>query len=255
MLLSMTQPHRRFLIAALAAALGAVAACSRPDSSTKTPNSSDAATPAAAATARTSDGTIGLSGPPAARDTTTDRADRGRITGAENAKIWVVMVSDFQCPFCKQWHDASFQNVLQYAQKGQIRLAFINFPLSIHPNAVPAAEAAMCAAVQNKFWPMHEALFASQSEWAALPNPSAKLESIASTAVAGLDIPAWKSCVAKHATRPLIEADHDRWRGAGVGATPAFSVNGKLVTNPDGSSPGAGADVVGAIEAALKAQR
>jgi protein-disulfide isomerase len=242
MLLSMTQICRRFLAVALAAG---AAACARPDASTKTPS---------AVASRSSNGTVGLSLPDAPRDTITDRADRGRIMGAENAKIWVIMVSDFECPFCKQWHDASFMSVMQYAQKGQIRLAFINFPLSIHPNAVPAAEAAMCAAVQNKFWPMHEALFASQSQWAPLPNPSAKLESIAAT-IAGLDMTSWKTCVARHATRPLIEADHDRWRAAGVGATPGFSVNGKLLTNPDGSSPGAAADVVGAIEAALKAQR
>ena len=45
------------------------------------------------------------------------------------------------------------------------------------------------------------------------------------------------------------------WRGVGVGSTPAFSVNGKMLTLPDGSSPGASADVVGAIEAALKTQK
>src|SRR3954468_1754704 len=209
MLLSMTQPHRRFLIAAVGAVLAAAAACSRPDSSTKRASAGDAASPPAAATAsRTSDGTIGLSGAPAARDTTTDRADRGRIIGAENAKIWVVMVSDFQCPFCKQWHDASFQNVLQYAQKGQIRLAFLNMPLSIHPNAVPAAEAAMCAAVQNKFWPMHEALFAQQAKWAPLKDPSAALEAIASST--GVKLPEWKQCVSQHLTLALIQADHDR---------------------------------------------
>ena len=120
-------------------------------------------------------------------------ADRGRITGDENAKIWVIMVSDFQCPFCKQWHDASFEPVLRdYAQKGKIRLAFINFPLNIHPNAIPAAEAAMCASVQDKFWPMHEALFAAQSQWAPLPDPAAKLESVAAS-IPGMDMPAWKN--------------------------------------------------------------
>jgi len=242
MLPSMTPICRRLLAVVLGAGL---AACARSDSSPKAPNAS---------ATNSSNGTLSLSAPPVARDSITDRADRGRILGAESAKIWVIMVSDFECPYCKQWHDVSFLPVMDYAQKGKIRLAFINFPLSIHPNAVPAAEAAMCASVQNKFWPMHEALFASQSQWAALRDPSPKLESIAA-AVAGMDLPAWKTCVAKHATLALIEADHDRWRAAGVVATPGFSVNGKLLTNPDGSSPGAGADVVGAIEAALKAQR
>ena len=57
----------------------------------------------------------------------------------------------------------------------------------------------MCAAVQNKFWPMHEALFAAQPQWAPLPNPSAKLESVAAS-VAGIDMNTWKTCVAKHST-------------------------------------------------------
>lgn len=249
----MTQLRRRFFALAAAAAAGGLVACSRPDAASKTPAATVATRPAAASS---SDGSVSAAlATPGIRDSITDRADRGRITGDENAKIWVIMVSDFQCPFCKQWHDASFQTVLRdYAEKGKIRLAFINFPLNIHPNAVPASEAAMCASVQDHFWPMHEALFARQSEWAALPNPSAKLESIAGT-VPQLDMAAWRTCMSKHSTRPLIEADHDRWRSAGVGSTPAFSVNGKLLTNPDGSAPGAGADVVGAIEAALKAQR
>jgi protein-disulfide isomerase len=244
--------HRSFLAAGVVVGL---VACSRPDAAS-TAASTDAGTPAAAVPA-TADGSIapavGTSAVP--RDSTTDRADRGRITGDANAKIWVVMVSDFQCPFCKQWHDRSFSRVLHdYAEKGKIRLAFINFPLNIHPNAVPAAEAAMCASVQNRFWPMHEALFAEQGQWAALPDPSAKLETIAAS-IPGIDMTTWKACVDKHATLPLIEADHDRWRGVGIGSTPAFSVNGKILTNPDGSPPGAAADVAGAIEAALKTQR
>ena len=100
---------------------------------------------------------------------------------------------------------------------------------------------------------MHEALFLKQQEWALLPNPAAKLESVAAS-IPAMDMAAWKSCMIKHSTLALVQADHDRWRNVGVGSTPAFSVNGKLLTNPDGSAPGAGADVVGAIEAALKAQ-
>src|SRR5665213_2320624 len=101
----------------------------------------------------------------AAHDSTNDRADAGRILGSPNAKVWVVMASDFQCPYCKAWHDASFQKLVKdYVNTGRVRLAFLNMPLSIHPNALPAAEAAMCASVQNKFWPMQEALFATQAK-------------------------------------------------------------------------------------------
>jgi protein-disulfide isomerase len=249
----MTHFHRSLLAVAVGAGL---VACTRSDTPPKASAAQSVAATTAAAVTASADGSVGSAIPSGLpRDSVTDRADRGRIAGDENAKIWVVMISDFQCPFCKQWHDASFETVLHdYAEKGKIRLAFINFPLNIHPNAIPASEAAMCASVQNKFWPMHEALFAQQQQWAALPNPASKLESIAAS-IPGINMAAWKTCVAKHSTLPLIEADHDRWRGVGIGSTPAFSVNGKLITNPDGSSPGAGADVVGAIEAALKTQR
>jgi protein-disulfide isomerase len=109
----------------------------------------------------------------------------------------------------------------------------------------------MCASVQNKFWPMHDALFATQDQWAPLPDPTAKLESVAST-LPGIDIASWRTCMTKHQTRPLVDADHDRARSAGANSTPAFIVDGKMVLNPDGSAPGAGANVAAAIEAALK---
>src|SRR5262249_44566021 len=110
--------------------------------------------------------------PPLA-DSISERADRGRVMGDANATLWVVMASDFQCPFCKQWHDQFFAPVMQeYAAKNRIRLAFLNFPLAMHQNAMAAAEAAMCASVQRKFWPMHESLFATQKKWEGMANPA-----------------------------------------------------------------------------------
>lgn len=188
------------------------------------------------------------------QDSISQKADAGRIAGPESAKLWVIMASDFQCPYCKEWHDASFTKVMNdYARTGKIRLAFINMPLSIHPNAMPAAEAAMCAAVQGKFWEMHESLFKTQEEWAPLPNASAKFEALATAA--GVNLPQWRECVAKHLTAALINADRDRLRGAGVNSTPTFFVNGKMVTKADGGSAGAASDVPAAIDAALKSPR
>src|SRR3954447_6475356 len=94
------------------------------------------------------------------------RADLARIQGSPSAPLWVIEVSDFQCPYCKQWHDQTYNTFLdQYVKTGKVRLAYVNFPLGIHAHAFPAAEAAMCAGVQNKFWPMHDSLFASQGRW------------------------------------------------------------------------------------------
>src|SRR5438270_1961275 len=83
-------------------------------------------------------------------DSNITRADLARIQGSPNAPLWVIEVSDFQCPYCKQWHDQTYTAfVAQYVKTGKVRLAYVNFPLGIHVHAFPAAEAAMCAAAQN----------------------------------------------------------------------------------------------------------
>jgi protein-disulfide isomerase len=157
-------------------------------------------------------------------DSVSAAADRGRIRGSADAPVWLIEVSDFQCPFCKQWHDASFAAIdNEYVKTGKARLAYLNFPLtSIHPNAQAAAEAAMCASVQDKFWPMHESLFAAQERWESQPNPMPVFDSLA--VAAGVQPKAWRDCMTTHATAKLIEADQDRSRGAGVRSTPTFFI-------------------------------
>ncbi|HTE46517.1 MAG TPA: thioredoxin domain-containing protein, partial [Gemmatimonadaceae bacterium] len=138
---------RAFRIVVAAALL---AACSHTNSPSKTPKTETADGAIASADSATAPSPSSNAAASALRDSTSDRADRGRILGDSNATVWVVMVSDFQCPFCKQWHDAAFQQIMKtYVNTGRVRLAFLNMPLSIHRNAVPASEAAMCASVQG----------------------------------------------------------------------------------------------------------
>jgi protein-disulfide isomerase len=156
-------------------------------------------------------------------DSVSTAADRGRIRGAETAPVWVVEISDFQCPFCKRWHDESFATIdKEYVQTGKVRMAYLNFPLSMHANARAASEAAMCASVQGKFWPLHQSLFDSQARWAAQSNPTATFDSLA--VAAGVDAAAWRTCMTSHATGKLIDADQDRSRTAGVQSTPTFFI-------------------------------
>lgn len=157
------------------------------------------------------------------------RADSGRILGSDQAKVWVVIFSDFQCPYCKAWHD-QVDEVLRrdYVNAGKVKVAFMNFPLaSIHKNAVAAADAAMCAASQRKFWAMHDALFASQEQWAQKEDPAAAFEAAAQKA--GADVPQLKACVAARKSRPLVEADASRGMRAGVQSTPSFFVGDTAV--------------------------
>jgi protein-disulfide isomerase len=232
-----------------------VVACSHTDAaartahttaaSTGTGSSGSAASPSVASTSVASAGAV------MPHDSVSDRADRGRIMGDSTAPVWLIMASDFQCPFCKQWHDASFASIVHdFANTGRVRIAFLNMPLSsIHPHAKAAAEAAMCASVQNKFWPMHDSLFATQRIWETLQNPLSTFDTLARES--GVRMPDWRQCVSHHLTLPLIDADYDRARQAGVRSTPTFFVDGKMLVGPDGQSAGAGADVHGAVDSAL----
>ena len=150
-------------------------------------------------------------------------ADRGRIRGSAQTSFWIIEASDFQCPYCKMWHDSAYAPLVHdYVEPGKARLAYLNFPLSQHQNSMPAAEAAMCASVQDKFWPMHDSLFASQPRWEALANAVPVFDSIA--ARIGVTMPAWRDCVGRHLTRPLIEADYARLQSSGVRSTPTFFI-------------------------------
>jgi protein-disulfide isomerase len=199
-------------------ALVALIACTSSSEATTTYNG---ATAQAIVAARTADSRT-------VADSFTQRIDAARITGDSTAKVWMIMASDFQCPYCKQWHDESFATLRrEYVDNGKVRLAFYNFPLAMHPNAVPAAEAAMCAGAQNKFWPMHDALFASQATWAPLKDPSPVFDSLGTKL--GLDTKSFNACRASHATLPMIKADQDRAERAGVQSTPTIIIGNKLI--------------------------
>ena len=161
-------------------------------------------------------------------DSLSTRMDQARILGNSSATVWFIMVSDFQCPYCKQFHDQSFAALRQqYVATGKVRMAYINFPLPIHANAWPAAEAAMCAGAQGKFWQMQDALFASQERWAEKrPPPRCSIRSPTSL---GVDTTALDRCVSSTAVHDLIEADRDRADRAGVNATPTIIIGDKVL--------------------------
>ena len=162
-------------------------------------------------------------------DSNITQADLARIQGSATAPVWVIEVSDFQCPFCKQWHDQTYTALRdQYVKTGKIRLAYVNFPLASHVHAWPAAESAMCAGAQGRFWPMHDALFVTQALWEASASPEAVFDSLASAN--GMNMGRWRACVKSGIMRPLIQADHDRASQAGANATPSFMIGDKILT-------------------------
>jgi protein-disulfide isomerase len=164
----------------------------------------------------------------APRDSDGVRADLARIQGNPTAPVWVIEVSDFQCPFCKQWHDQTYQTLRDdFVKTGKVRLAYINFPLAQHVNAWPAAESAMCAGAQGKFWEMHDGLFVNQSKWEVLSSPAPFFDSLARAT--GVDVARWRQCVQSGKMKPWIQADHDRAQTAGATSTPTFIIGDKIL--------------------------
>ena len=156
------------------------------------------------------------------------RVDLARLTGDTTAPVWMIEVSDFQCPYCKRWHDETWPALeRKYVRTGKLRVAFLNLPLPGHRNAWPAAEAAMCAGAQGKFWPYHDSLFVAQGRWSELARPDSLFARVA--AAVGADTASWRRCTESHATRPLVQGDKDRVTAAGVASTPTFFVGDTVI--------------------------
>jgi protein-disulfide isomerase len=184
------------------------------------------------ARADTSPATAATATPPAAKSQAPDpvvtAADKGRIMGDSTAKTWVIIASDFQCPYCKQWHEQTYATFLQeYVRSGKVKVAYVNYPLNQHQHAVITAQAAMCASAQNKFWQYHDGLFSTQSEWETMTDPRPVLDSLAKSV--GVDVAAWGKCVDSGEMLGLIRADRDRLAQAGVQSTPSFLIGDQML--------------------------
>jgi len=153
-----------------------------------------------------------------------------RTKGSAKAPVTVYEMSDFQCPFCKRHADQSFPILeKEYVTTGKVRWIFINLPLvSLHPNAVAAAEFAMCAARQGKFWPAHDLLYRLQTSWAPLKNPVKFFLGLGDSLRLARE--PLKSCVEKHETTQEVKDDSEGAVKAGARSTPTFYIEGGLMS-------------------------
>ena len=141
--------------------------------------------------------------------------------GPADAPITLVEFADFQCPYCRQWEQETYKPLLA-AYPGKIRFVYRDFPLtSIHPNAMPAAEAAQCANEQGKFWPFHDKLFSSENLSDEVYKQYAQ--------DLGLDMTKFNDCLTSHKYAQTIQADSDFASNLGINSTPTFFVNGLAI--------------------------
>ena len=135
----------------------------------------------------------------------------------------MIEISDFQCPFCKTFHDSTYPALKkEYIDTGKLRLAYLNLPLAMHVNAVPAAHAAMCAALQGRFWEAHDRIFESQDQWKGLADPRAFLDSV--VIATGVEKNNLTACTKAKRLEALIGADIERSHQSGAESTPTFFV-------------------------------
>lgn len=155
-------------------------------------------------------------------DRTIHKIDIGRapMRGFAEAPITVIVFSDFQCPFCKRV-EPSLQ-ALEKEFPGKLRVVWKNFPLPFHDKARGAAQAALAAAEQGQFWPMHDKLFENQR---ALDRES--LEGYAQKL--GLDLPRFRAALDGTGPSATIADDIKQGQAAGVVGTPTIYINGRRI--------------------------
>jgi protein-disulfide isomerase len=147
-------------------------------------------------------------------------AGDGVSKGPKAAPLQVVIFSDFQCPFCSRVEPTLKKMEEEY--KGKLRMTWKNYPLPFHQNAEPAAEAAMAAGAQGKFWEMHDKLFTNQQ---ALDRPA--LEKYAQEL--GLNMAKFKADLDAQKYKTQIEAEAKEGQAVGVNGTPAVFINGRKI--------------------------
>ena len=139
--------------------------------------------------------------------------------GPPDAAITIIEFSDYECPYCRRWHQQVFERIRE-EYPDQVRLVFRDFPLSsIHPNATAAAEAANCAGEQEAFWQFNGALFSGEYELSAE-------EYLSIAANLDLDVEAFESCVESGRYEDEVQADYQYATNLGVRSTPTFFLNG-----------------------------
>lgn len=138
--------------------------------------------------------------------------------GNAAAKIGIVEFSDYQCFYCRDFHQKQFTQLRkEYIDTGAVQFIYKDLPLRMHAQAIPAAMAAHCAGAQNRFWDMHDALFAHQDRLGQnlYPELARQLK---------LDEAKFNACLESQDPGQNIGQDIGTARRLGFSGTPSFLI-------------------------------
>jgi protein-disulfide isomerase len=153
--------------------------------------------------------------------------DNDPMKGDKNAPITMIEFSEYQCPYCKRYVDQTLDQIKEkYIDTGKVKYVFRDFPLGFHEHAKNAAIAAECAREQggdDTYWEYHDVLFKN--------SPNLAVDQLKQYAVdLGLNASKFSSCLDSEKYANEIDADIADGSAAGVRGTPAFFINGRLVS-------------------------
>ncbi len=147
------------------------------------------------------------------------------LRGNPEAKVRLIEYGDFQCPGCGQVEPFLQQLFKDYPDK--LVFSYRDFPLPNHKHAVLAARYAEATALQGKYWEMHDAIFAGQSEWSGPGDADPIFRKYAETIK--LDMPKLKQDIESDGVKNNVEDDKNGAAKFNVNSTPTFFLNGKKI--------------------------
>jgi protein-disulfide isomerase len=145
------------------------------------------------------------------------------VLGPENARVTIVEFSDFQCPYCAA--AVPQINAVLKAYPSQVKLIFKQYPLEIHSQAALAADAAIAAQKQGKFWALHDAMFANRDDLS-------RNNLLVLAKQTGLDVNRFETDLDSTEVRETVVRDVQDGNRAGVEGTPTIFINGQKYNGP-----------------------
>src|SRR3989344_2589058 len=149
------------------------------------------------------------------------------VKGKENAPVTIVEFSDYQCPYCGRFFEETLPSIQKsYIYTGKVKLVYKDFPLGFHENAQKAAEAARCVREQKGdigYFKMHDKIYGNQ-ESLSVENFKIWARSL------GANGEKFDTCLDSGKFADVVKADADYGQSIGVSGTPAFFINGKMLS-------------------------